>query len=244
MQRNRKHTRPDTQPTEVERNARNESRAPAVAATLAAMLMYGLLPSDVQPLWVRLAVVLVSSVLLACVSILNPKRSHNHRKSFRFASLAVAVVLVLANLVALIYTIVLLVTTKPGDGPDLLAAAAQVWSTNLIAFSLLFWELDRGGPAARRQLERDDLPPADFRFPQDEDGDTSREVSEQSAPESGWRPSFVDYLYEAAVTSMSFGPGAGVPVRPRTKLLVTLQGLVSFLLVSLVIAHAVGALGA
>ena len=244
MQRSREAQRPKEQRSTVQRNAKEEHRAPAAVATLIAMLLYGLLPSDVQPLWARLTVVFLSGVLVACVSILDPKRTRRHRRVFRFASVAVAVVLVLANLVALVHTVVLLVTTKPGDGPDLLAAAAQVWSTNLIAFSLLFWELDRGGPAARRQLKRGDLPPADFRFPQDEDADTSREVAEQSAPESGWRPSFVDYLYEAAVTSMSFGPGAGVPVRPRAKLLVTLQGLVSFVLISLVIAHAVGALGA
>lgn len=229
---------------QVRRNARGEHRLPAVAATVTAMLLYGFLPSDVQPLWLRLFVIGVLAALLISISVINPARAARNTTLFRAASVALAVVLVIANLVALGHTVILLITTKPGDGPELLAAAAQVWSTNLIAFSLLFWELDRGGPVRRRQRKRQELLPADFRFPQDEDADTSIEVAEQSAKESDWRPSYVDYLYEAAVTSMSFGPGIAAPVRPRTKLLTIVQSLVSFVLVTLVIAHAVGALGA
>lgn len=229
---------------QVRENARGEHRLPAAIATIAAMLLYGFLPNDVQPLWIRLTIVAIAAVLLACILVVNPLRTHRNTQTFRVASLALAALLVGANLIALGHTIVLLVTTKPGDGPELLAAAAQVWATNFIAFSLLFWELDRGGPAARRQRQRSELPPADFRFPQDEDDDTSAEVSEQSGPVSNWRPSYVDYWYDAAVTSMSFGPGAGIPLRPRAKILATAQGLMSFVLVTLVIAHAVGALGA
>lgn len=229
---------------EVERNAKGEHRLPAVAAALIALGLFALLPSDVQPAWVRAIVVGVAALLLIALAVIDPHRSQRHTQAFRLASLGLATLLAAANMVALVHTVMLLVTTKPGDGPELLAAAAQVWATNLIAFSLLFWELDRGGPSARRQRSRSELPPADFRFPQDEDRDTSREVAEQSAIRSDWRPSYIDYLYEAAVTSMSFGPGAAVPVRPRTKLLAIIQGLVSFVLVSLVIAHAVGALGA
>lgn len=229
---------------QIRRNARGEHRLPAAAATVTAILLYGFLPSDIQPLWLRLPVVVVAAALLVAISIIKPTGRERRARLFRFASLALVIVLVVMNLAALVHTVVQLVTTKPGDGPEILAAAAQVWATNLIAFSLLMWELDRGGPVRRRQRDRDDLPPADFRFPQDEDEETSEEVSEQSAPRSDWRPSYIDYFYEAAVASMAFSPGAGVPVRPRAKLLLTVQSLTSFVLVALVIAHAVGALGA
>jgi len=229
---------------QIRRNAKGEHRLPAIAATVAAILLYGFLPSDIQPLWLRLPVVIVAVTLLVTITIINPARAKRNAWLFRYASLALVIVLVVMNLVALAHTVIQLVTTKPGDGPEILATAAQVWATNLIAFSLLMWELDRGGPARRRQRDRDDLPPADFRFPQDEDEETSEEVSEQSAPRSDWRPSYIDYFYEAAVASMAFSPGAGVPVRPRAKLLLTVQSLTSFVLVALVIAHAVGALGA
>lgn len=120
----------------------------------------------------------------------------------------------------------------------------MVWSMNLIAFSLLMWKLDRGGPVKREQLSRSDLPPADFKFPQNEDAETSDEVEKQSSEESGWQPSFIDYFYEAAVMSITFNPGAGVPARPRAKMLLFIQSLLSFVLVTQVIAQAVGSLGA
>ena len=228
---------------QIRRNAKGEHRLPAIAATVATILLYGFLPSDIQPLWLRLPVVIIAVTLLVTITIINPARAKRNARLFRYASLALVIVLVVMNLVALAHTVIQLVTTKPGDGPEILATAAQVWATNLIAFSLLMWELDRGGPAGRRQRDRDDLPPADFRFPQDEDEETSEEVSEQSAPRSDWRPSYIDYFYEAAVASMAFSPGAGVPVRPRAKLLLTVQSLTSFVLLALVIAHAVGSLG-
>lgn len=230
--------------TAIRKNSKGEHRLPAVAATVVAILLYGLLPSDIQPLWLRIPVVTVSACLLISISIINPARANRDTRFFRAASLALVITLVVMNLIALGNTVVTLVITKPGDGSEILAAAAQVWLTNLIAFSLLMWELDRGGPVRRRQRPRRELPPADFRFPQDEDGQTIEEVAEQSAERSDWRPSYIDYCYEAAVASMAFSPGAGVPVRPRAKLLLIVQSLASFVLVALVIAHAVGALGA
>lgn len=228
---------------QIEANAAGQFRFPAVIATAAAILLYGFLPSDIQPLWLRIPVVAASTLLLLSVSFVNPARSSKGARLFRVASLALAIMLVAANTLALSHTVVLLITTKPGDGVEILIAAAQVWATNVIAFSILMWELDRGGPVARKQWDRHELPPADFRFPQDEDQDTSEEVAEQSAQASDWRPSFVDYFYEAAVASMAFSPGAGVPVRPRAKLLLVFQSLQAFVLLALVIAHAVGSLG-
>lgn len=228
---------------EIDRNSKAEHRLPAIIATCVAILLYAFLPSDVLPLWIRLPVVALATLLLIAVSVVNPAKLDHGVKLFRLASLSLAIMLVTANAAALVITITLLIVTKPEDGPGVLAAAAQVWATNLIAFSLLMWELDRGGPVRRKQRSREDLPPADFRFPQDEDQDTTSEVAEQSAIESDWRPSYVDYFYEAGVASMAFSPGAGVPIRPRAKLLLTCQSLMSFVLLALVIAHAVGALG-
>lgn len=228
---------------QIHANAKGEHRFPAILATCAAILLYGFLPSDVQPLWLRMPVVALAALLLLSISFVNAGRLKKGSRLFRIASLTLALMLVVANTLALAHTVMLLLWTKPGDGVEILVAAAQVWATNLIAFSILLWELDRGGPVSRMQRRREDLPPADFRFPQDEDDDTAEEVAEQSSKKSNWRPSFIDYFYEAAVASMAFSPGAGVPVRPRAKLLLTVQSLLAFVLLALVIAHAVGALG-
>ncbi|KUM93208.1 hypothetical protein AQI88_27930 [Streptomyces cellostaticus] len=57
----------------------------------------------------------------------------------------------------------------------------RVLSLTLV-FGLAFWELDRGGPVLRTQLPRTDLPPADFRFSQDENEGTVQEVPERDSP--------------------------------------------------------------
>ena len=228
---------------QIRANATGEHRLPAILATCVTILLYGFLPSDIQPLWLRIPVVCLSALLLLSISVVNPARLRRGSRLYRGTSLTLAILLVTVNVLALGHTVVLLVSTGTGDGVEMLVSAAQVWATNLIAFSILMWELDRGGPVSRKQKERDDLPPADYRFPQDEDDDASIEVAEQSAKKSDWRPSYIDYLYESAVASMAFSPGAGVPGRPRSKLLLLVQSLSSFVLVALVIAHAVGALG-
>jgi uncharacterized membrane protein len=117
-----------------------------------------------------------------------------------------------------------------------------VWLTNLIAFALWFWELDRGGPVQRGIADREALPPADFRFPQDEDHDTVREVAARSSKRTDWRPALVDYLYVSLTNSTAYSPTDTMPLTPRAKVLMGVQGLESFLLTILVIARAVNLL--
>ena len=65
------------------------------------------------------------------------------------------------------------------DSRKLLLAALQVWLSNIIVFGLAYWELDRGCPVQRAHLPRAELPPADFRFSQDEDADAVDEDNRQ-----------------------------------------------------------------
>src|SRR5437588_547832 len=80
-------------------------------------------------------------------------------------------------------------------------SAIEVWLTNIIVFALGYWELDRGGPVRRAHARQDELPPADFRFSQDENDDAVQEVARGSSGNSGWVPSFVDYLYVSITNS-------------------------------------------
>lgn len=70
---------------------------------------------------------------------------------------------IVTNLIGLGLLVHRLASNSPKGGP-LLVAAMQVWLTDVIGFALLYWELDRGGPVARRTLPRSDFPPADWRF--------------------------------------------------------------------------------
>jgi uncharacterized membrane protein len=115
--------------------------------------------------------------------------------------------------------------------------------TNVIAFGLAYWELDRGGPVSRRVKARPQLPHADFRFPQDEDSDAVREVAVGSSEHSGWVAAFVDYLYFSLTNSMAFSPTDVMPLTTRAKALMGLQAFIAFVILALVIARAVSLLG-
>jgi hypothetical protein len=103
--------------------------------------------------------------------------------------------------------------------------------------------MDRGGPVARRNTHRDNLPAADFRFPQDEDHDAVTEVATRSSVKSGWVASFVDYTYFSLSNSMAFSPTDTMPLSPRAKMMMGLEAAGGFVLLALVIAHAVALLG-
>ena len=223
--------------------ARAEHRLPAVLAVLVALTLYLLLPNSVLPLWLRLTVVGVGIVLLIPVLVLNPHRLRRQTTWSRYLSVGQALALMAVNQYAMVHLIIQLVTAKNSDGPSLLIAALQVWVTNVIAFALIYWEMDRGGPVARRHDNRKELPFADFRFPQDEDHDAITEVAARSSEKLDWMPSFIDYLYFSSTNSMAFSPTDTMPLSPRAKALMLTESFGGFVMLALVIAHAVGQLG-
>ncbi|SDL07077.1 hypothetical protein [Arthrobacter sp. ok362] len=219
-----------------------EHRWPAVIGLLIALGLYAALPSAFLPA-IRYTVVGIGLVMLIPLLILNPRRLHKETRWSKRLATGQALLLVAANGVALVQLIILLTDSSSGDGRTLLLAALQIWVTNVIAFALVFWELDRGGPVARRNTHRDNLPAADFRFPQDEDHDAVTEVATRSSVKSGWVASFVDYTYFSLSNSMAFSPTDTMPLSPRAKMMMGLEAASGFVLLALVIAHAVSLLG-
>ena len=161
----------------------------------------------------------------------------------RAASLVLAVLVVTTNLVTLGLLVADLVGAQETPGTSLLVAALQVWATNVIAFGLIYWELDRGGPVARTQEPREQLPLADFRFTQDETQDTVVEVAAGSSKKADWIATFVDYLYLSTTNSSAFSPTDTMPLTSRAKILMAVQATAALITSLLVIARAVGALG-
>jgi hypothetical protein len=150
---------------------RGEARLPAVAALLVAIALYALLPERLLAV-PRYVVPALEILLLIPVIAVNPRRLTRETRWSRRLSLAVALVIAVANQIALGLLLHALLTVTAEQARELLLAAGQVWFTNIIAFGLIFWELDRGGPVARTQgSSRRDLPAADFRFSQDENDD-------------------------------------------------------------------------
>ena len=122
---------------------------------------------------------------------------------------------------------------RPEDfsGRQLLTSSIGAWGTNVLAFSLVYWRIDRGGPEARAG---DAGTKPDWLFPQ-------TGVPEE-AP-SDWRPTYVDYLFLAFSTAMAFSPTDALPLTSRAKLLMMVESAVSLLTLVTVAARAINILG-
>ena len=220
---------------------RGEVRLPAAIAALVAIALYAALPNDLL-IGGRILLPALEFLLLIALVVANPHRMTRENRLLRLLSVGLAVLIVLANLGALLFLVQALISGEASEGKTLLLAAGQVWATNVIAYALLFWELDRGGPVRRQVSERKDFPNADFRFPQDEDHDAAPEVARGSSVKANWVPAFIDYLYMSCTNSSAFSPTDTMPLSSRAKLLMMGESTSALLISVLVIARAVGAL--
>jgi hypothetical protein len=222
---------------------RGEVRTPAAVATLVAIVLYAALPNDLL-LGPRIGLPILELLLLIPLVFANPHRMTRENRLLRVLSVGLAGLIVLANFITLIFLLQALIRGKAGtdDGQTLLLAAGQVWATNVIAYGLLFWEIDRGGPVRRSVTPRRKLPDADFRFPQDEDHDTVVEVARGSSIQGNWVPAFIDYLYMSCTNSSAFSPTDTMPLTTRSKVLMMIESTSALLISVLVIARAVSAL--
>ena len=184
----------------------------------------------VQPAWLFPAVLLA---LLAVLIIGDPGRIDRQKTWLRITTSAVIAVITLANLLAAGRLVVEILTNNklfanhPGG---LLAAGAVIWATNVIAFALWYWDLDRGGAAARAHHPYDD--PA-FVFP---------EMQHTEYVPATWVPRFVDYLSLAFWTATAISPTDISAIKPWAKLLMMMEAAGSIVLAALVIARAINVL--
>jgi hypothetical protein len=169
----------------------------------------------------------VAGILLFVLLTSEPSTLGARRRLHRFALILVGI-LVLAALWA---TVVLVSDLIRGRGvansPDqLLASGGIVWLGNNLAFGLLYWLIDGGGPVARSKQRV----PVDFAFTQ------------QLSPElaaGGWRPVFLDYLHLGFTNATAFSPTDVLPLSHRAKYMMLVQSTVSLALFGLVVARAV-----
>ncbi|TPW92791.1 DUF1345 domain-containing protein [Schumannella luteola] len=193
--------------------------------------------------WLRWVVVVACLAVLTTLVFLNPHRLSKESRWSRVASIVLAVLLLVANQFALVALIIDLLSSGDSDAGGILLMALQVWVTNVIAYAVMFWEIDRGGPVVRRRDAREKLPHASFRFPQDEDHDTVAEVAAGSSKTADWTPEFFDYLYFSASNSMAFSATDAMPLTRTAKALMLLESFSAFVILALVIARAVSAIG-
>ena len=209
-----------------------ESRWPPVAAVVVFMALniaYRVwLPQDevIRVPW--LAPILEAALLVVLVTS-NPASTVERRRMHR-----VSLVLVGLFVAAALWATALLINDLiEGKGvsnspSELLAAGTMVWLGNNLAFGLLYWLMDGGGPIARTTHSV----PVDFAF-------TQQINPEMKTP--GWRPVFLDYLHLGFTNATAFSPTDVMPLSHRAKYAMAVQATIAIALFGLVVARAVNA---
>jgi uncharacterized membrane protein len=225
-------------PTEQEAHTEEEvesrwEAAPAVVAVIALQLALAMVSLQRHwklwglPWWVWLIAVVPETILLGSLvwdSARELLERIGHRRNVAVALLAL---ISLENAVALVALIASLVSGEENSGGQLLLKGMTIWGTNVIAFGLWFWALDRGGPVSRRAPNPR---PPDFQFPQ---------MENPSLAEPGWYPRLMDYIYVSFTNSIAFSPTDSMPLTRWAKSLMLAESAVSAISILLVTARAV-----
>jgi hypothetical protein len=171
----------------------------------------------------------IEAILLVVLITSNPVGAEERRR-LRRVSLALVGLLVAAALWATALLIDDLIRGKgvANHADQLLASGGVVWLGNNLAFALLYWLMDGGGPIARTRL----TVPEDLAFTQ--------QMSPELAP-PGWRPVFLDYLHLGFTNATAFSPTDVMPLTHRAKYAMLVQASVALALFGLVVARAVNA---
>jgi hypothetical protein len=209
-----------------------ESRLPVLAALIAAIaLQLAITKTDyaVVPRW---PLITLEALLLAVLVWLNPMRLTRSTLLGKYATWVLLGAITIDNTVsAIVLDARILSGRVSNDAALLLGSGAAIFVTNIIVFGIWYWELDRGGPFARRA---GDKPYPDFMFPQ---------MDNPKVAKPDWRPTFVDYLYLSVTNVMAFSPTDTMPLARWAKVMMTVQAMVALSTAGLVFARAVNVLG-
>jgi len=209
-----------------------EPRWPVALAILALVLLLGILPERVRfvPQWVVYFAGLIALAPIAAVAATKEALWLRVERFVMFVAFALAAAATVANL----FNLVAVMIERPKDinGVQLLSSSIGVWVTNVIMFSLLYWQIDRDGPEAR--LNPHETKP-DWLFPQ--------ETAPSADVAPGWHPTFVDYLYLGFSTATAFSTTDAMPLTARAKLLMMAEASFSLTTIAVVASRAINILG-
>ena len=194
-------------------------------AFFAAAVAYSRVSDDLRigPAWMLPVVVVV---FLVPVSMARQRGFHLLSRRLGFILTLLATLAISGSIASLV--VQLLNSGLPAK--NLLRDAALLWMSNIVVYSVWYWELDGGGPAAR---VHHGYTPTDLLFPQNQQGGTFAE---------GWSPTFIDYLFVAFNASSAFSPTDTLVLSQRTKLLMMLQSLSSIVMLAILAARAINTL--
>jgi hypothetical protein len=209
-----------------------EPRWPMAVAVLATGLLRASLPNQLRNGDARWLFLVVVVALLAALIIGDPGRIDRDLPWLRVLTSGLIAFITLANADAAIRLVVSIINVSAftNNAKVLLASGGAIWLTNVIAFGLWYWALDRGGPAARASGKGS---PPSLVFP---------EMKNEEHVGAGWSPKFVDYFHFAFATATAFSPTDVSAIRPWTKLMMMAEEAISLVVALLVVARAVNIL--
>lgn len=211
----------------------SESYRWPLAALIAVILPQVLVPARMR-VGPPLAVPAIEGVVVLILLVVAAKPGPVPRAA-RPLVLSLIAILIVANTGAAARLVALVLRSTPaGETPptvtQLLITAITLLATNIVTFGLLYWQIDGGGPDARREGPRR-YP--DFQFPQT--------GTEGLAP-AGWQPRFPDHLYVAFTNVVAFSPTDTLPLTHRVKGLMAIQSLISLGVLAVVLSRVINIL--
>jgi hypothetical protein len=208
-----------------------EPRWPVALAIIAVLILLRVLPDRVRfgPVWLPLIPGLV--MLAALVAVPLSGAAVRWLRIERLILLLFCLIVGTGTVVSLAYLIGEMINRSTAlDGLKLLTSSIAVWITNVLVFSLLYWQIDLGGPEARLKTQTQ---PPDWLFPQAD--------LDNLMPH--WRPTFVDYFFLAYTTATAFSPTDALPLTARAKLWMMLESGISLATILVVVSRAINILG-
>ena len=217
--------------SEIARAELIEPRWPVAVAIVAVLVLLHALPGRLWlfPKWASYVIAIVGLVPMAAVWL-----TRGDERWLLVERIVIEVFFVLTLISALTLLRALIVAMIYGSGIDglqLLTSSVAVWVINILAFSLFYWQIDRGGPEAR--LHHTHSMP-DFLFAQ---AGTSADLTAE------WRPTFVDYLFLGYSTATAFSATDVAPLTARAKLLMMLESAIALATIVVVASRAINILG-
>jgi hypothetical protein len=213
-------------------NVRHIRRWPASLAVVAVLVLQLIVPTEIAtlPRWIMPA---LGAALLVPLVWANPFHLRRDEPWLRWVELVLLAVLVLVNALYLGGLIFYLGSGDANNGMVLVKAALLIWVTNVVAFAVWYWEVDRGGPFARAPEHDRETERADLLFPQ---------MTVDLPGWERWLPGFTDYLFVAFTAATAFSPTDTMPLTARVKTLMGIQSAVSLLTIAVIAARAVNVL--
>jgi hypothetical protein len=210
---------------------RDEPRWPPALAILGVLLLLAALPGHVyvMPVWVSYLAALAVLVPMAAVAL---TRGNALWLGIERTMIILLAVVYVANTIAELADMIGVITLHPSSGNafSLLSSSVAIWVANVLTFSLLYWQIDRGGPYPR--ASKLSVKP-DWVFPQPA-------TPEDLPPD--WRPLFLDYLYLGYNTATAFSPTDALPLTHRAKILMMIESTISLLTMVIILSRAINVL--